>query len=180
MTNTPEIKKASFWWYILAPCIALLGGLFAIIAAVVEEADFGGVFGIVVAAPIIEEALKPVGVYLLLAKWPHALRNQKYTAFLSSLSGLSFAVIENLIYLNIYVPDASQALIIWRYTICIAMHVGCSFLLGFGINQKLVAWVRSEVTFLKGNRKFFLIPMLIHAAYNLLVYFLEVQGILTI
>jgi RsiW-degrading membrane proteinase PrsW (M82 family) len=165
-------------WQLLAPLIAIGGGVVGIIAAIAEEGNFGGYFGVFVAAPIIEEAIKPVGVYFILAKWQHALRGRIYTAMLAALGGLSFAVIENTIYLQVYFPEHTQFLVLWRYTVSLLLHVGCSFVLGLGINQKLLDSVRGEIPFLKGNRKFFIIPMVTHACYNVLVFMLAERDLL--
>ena len=160
-------------WHILGPLIALTGGVFGIVAAAQQEAGYGGYFALFVAAPIIEEGVKPCGVYLLLAKWPQALPSQIYTALLAALGGLSFAVIENIIYLEVYFPEHTQDVFLWRYTVCLLVHSGCSFILGFGINQRLAASVRGDIPFLKGNRLFFVIPMVIHCFYNVSVFLLE-------
>jgi len=53
------------------------------------------------------------------------------------------------------------------------MHMACSFILGFGINQKLLASVRGEIPLLKGNKKFFIIPMVMHSLFNIMAVFLE-------
>src|SRR5262245_4447924 len=81
------------WWDWVAVVVAVLGGVLGVIGAVFQEiVNSGGIFGVVVAAPLIEEAMKPAGVYLLLIKWPQALRSQLHTAVLTALGGLSFAV----------------------------------------------------------------------------------------
>lgn len=165
-------------WHLLAPLVAIIGGVFGTIAAVVEEANFGGYFTPFVAAPIIEEAIKPIGVYLLLVKRPHALHGRMYTAMLAALGGLSFAVIENILYLQVYFPEHNNVLVIWRYTISLLLHVSCSFVVGLGINQKLLDSVRGVIPFLKGNRIFFIIPMVTHAGYNVLVFMLDKWNLL--
>ena len=43
-----------------------------------------------IGAPLIEEALKPSGIYLALLWWPRALRSQLLTALFCALSGLPF------------------------------------------------------------------------------------------
>ena len=124
-------------WQILAPIIALAGGVFGIPGAFYNETFHGSILVAFVGAPIIEEILKPTGVYLLLSKWPKALRgNQLYTAFLALLGGIAFALVESFIYLNVYVTEANPQLVLWRYTVCIGVHAICSFVFGFGINQK--------------------------------------------
>ncbi|MDY6912248.1 MAG: PrsW family glutamic-type intramembrane protease [Chloroflexota bacterium] len=162
-------------WFILGPLIAVGGGIFGIFAASYQESGFGWYILPFVAAPIFEEAIKPCGVYWLLAKKPQALPNQKYIAFLAALAGLSFALIENLLYLEVFFPEHNHAMVVWRYSVCILVHVSCSYTVGFGINQKLIAWVRGEVPFLQGNRRFFFIPMAVHSLYNISAFLIETR-----
>ncbi len=115
--------------------------------------------------------MKPVGVYILLAKAPHLLRSRLYTAFLSALGGLSFAVIENLVYLNIYFPEHTQSMVVARFALALPMHMLGSFIVGFGINQRLAASVKGEVPLLSGNWKFFITAMVIHGLYNISAVF---------
>jgi hypothetical protein len=70
-TAPPDVggKIPGFKWHLLAPLIAAVGGFFGILAAYFEEFQYGGIMSIFIAAPIIEEVVKPMGVYLLLAKW---------------------------------------------------------------------------------------------------------------
>ena len=57
--------------------VALIGGLLGIVGAVVQEVfSGGGLPAIFVGAPIIEEFMKPTGVYLLLLFFPFLLRSQ--------------------------------------------------------------------------------------------------------
>ena len=119
--------------------------------------------------------MKPSGVFLLLGKWPQALFSRRYTAFLSALGGLAFATIENLVYLNIYFPEHSQSLVLWRWFVTLPLHVSLSFIVGFGINQRLVASVKGQIPFLQGNRVFFAIPIVLHGMYNLFAYLLETR-----
>ena len=171
-------------WYILAPLIAITGGIFGILTAAAEEIKYIGYFGPFIAAPIVEEAIKPVGVYILLAKKPAALRGQPYTAFLSSLAGLSFGIVESVIY--VMLPTQGDLLknrelfVIWRFTVCLLLHAGCSFIVGHGINHRLAASIRGDIPFLKGNWKYFLTAMSIHAAYNITVTVLSFLGLLPV
>jgi len=165
----------SLKWRMLAPLIAVTGGLFGILAAGYEESGYGWYIGPFVAAPIVEEAVKPCGVYWLLGRRPHILISQRYTAFLAALAGLSFGIIESLIYVFVYFPEHSANLVIWRFTACLLLHTGCSYIVGFGINRGLVDWVRGEVRFMGGNWRFFLAAMIIHSAYNVFAYFADEQ-----
>ena len=91
-----------------------------------------------------------------------------YTASLATLGGLSFAIVENILYLQFYFPEHTQALVTFRYSANLTMHVLLSFILGFGINQKLLVSVRGEIPLLKGNKKFFFIPMIMHSLFNII------------
>ena len=163
----------SFGWYIFAFVIAAAGGVLGILGAIIQEMSQASLLAIFVAAPMIEEAMKPAGVYILLVRWPKLLTSRIYTAFLAAVGGLSFAIVENVIYLQVYYPEHTQALVIFRYSVCLTMHMVCSFILGFGINQKLLASVKGEFPFLKGNKKFFFIPMIIHSLFNIAVVVTE-------
>ncbi|MEE9202085.1 MAG: PrsW family glutamic-type intramembrane protease [Dehalococcoidia bacterium] len=154
-----------------------MGGVFGILGAFIEEAQ-AGLLVPFLAAPIVEEALKPSGVYLLLAKWPHLLRSQLHTAYLAAIGGISFAVVENIIYLTVYFPEHSQALVVYRFTVALGMHAAASFIFGFGINRRLVASVWGEVPFLSGSKKFFITAIVLHGVYNIAAAVAQVSGLL--
>ena len=160
-------------WRILAFLIAALGGVLGVLGAIIQELSQGFLLIAFVAAPMIEEVMKPSGVYILLARWPKVLTSRIYTALLAAVGGLSFAVVENIIYLQFYFPEHTQTLVVFRYSACLTMHVVCSFILGFGINQKLLASVRGEIPLLQGNKKFFVIPMIIHSLFNIMAVLVQ-------
>jgi RsiW-degrading membrane proteinase PrsW (M82 family) len=129
----------------------------------------GVLLGPFVAAPIIEESLKPSGLYLLLAKWPQALSGRFHTALLSALAGLVFGLIENVIYLSLYFPEHTHQLVIVRYTGGLALHTVASFIVGLGINQKLIAAAKGEIPMFAANKRFFVTAIGLHSAYNIAV-----------
>lgn len=178
VTNT--INK----WNILSPLIAISGALFGILPIAVEEGKYFGFFGPFIAAPIIEEAIKPLGVYILLAKKSEVLKSKRYTVFLSALAGLAFGIVESTMYVLVNSKNPTvknwDLFVIWRFTICLLLHTGCSLIVGLGINQQLADSVRGDIPFLKGNRKFFIIPMLIHAGYNIVVTVLTAINLIPI
>ena len=163
-------------WRILGPSVAILGGLFGIFAAGHENSGYGLYVAAFIVAPIVEESVKPCGVYWLLGRRPLALPSQQYTAFLAALAGLTFGIIESSVYFGLYYHEygeLDQFFVIWRFTICLILHTTCSFIVGWGINKELVAWVRGEVPFLQGNRKFFFTAMAIHSCYNISAWLLQ-------
>ncbi len=158
----------SFKWRLFAFVIAAGGGVLGILGAIIQELSQGSLLVAFIAAPMIEEVMKPCGVYLLLVRWPQVLTSRLYTASLAAVGGLSFAVVENIIYLQFYFPEHTQTLVVFRYSAGLTMHVVSSFILGFGINQKLLASVRGEIPLLKGNKRFFIIPMILHSLFNIM------------
>lgn len=163
----------SLGWRVFAFAIAAAGGVLGVLGAIMQEWSYASPVIAFVAAPMIEEVMKPCGVYLLLARWPEVLTSRIFTALLAAVGGFSFAVVENIIYLQVYFPEHTPTLVMFRYSACLTMHVVCSFILGFGINQKLLASVRGEVPLLKGNKKFFFIPMIIHSLFNIAAVLVE-------
>ena len=162
-----------FRWRVLAFVIAAGGGVLGILGAIIQEWFQASPLVAFVAAPMIEEVMKPAGVYLLLVRWPQTLTSRLYTALLAAVGGLSFALVENIIYLQVYFPEHTQTLVVFRYSACLGLHVVCSFIVGFGVNQKLLASVRGEIPLLKGNKKFFIIPMIIHSLFNIMAVLVE-------
>ena len=135
--------------------------------AAFQEFFHGSLLVAFAGGPIIEEATKPLGLYALLAWRPTALGGRLRVAFLSGLAGLAFGVVESTLYVWAYYPEHSQAWVLYRFTATVALHTLWSFILGFGINRRLVASIWGEAPFLSGNWKFFVTPMALHSAYNI-------------
>jgi RsiW-degrading membrane proteinase PrsW (M82 family) len=164
---------------LLALSMALLGGLLALAGAFFQELQSGvGVFLLVLAAPVIEEVLKPSGMYLLLVKWPQALRGQLHTALLCALSGAVFGILESLIYVELYYPDGSDAFVLFRFTVTPIMHATASFIVGYGLSQGLVDWANGKSRLSKRTRTCYLLGIGLHASYNASVLILGGLGVL--
>ncbi len=156
-------------WSLIAPLAALGGGVLGVFGAVIQEVFYGSLFAAFVAGPMIEEAMKPTGVYLLYALRPYAVQGRLYRAVLAALGGLSFAVVENIFYLEVYYPEHDRSLLLFRYTWTLGMHVAASFIVGLGVNERLLRSVRGEIPFLSGNWRFFVIPMILHSLFNIVM-----------
>ena len=86
--SSPVVVARRLRYDLLALFLAIVGGGLGIVGAFVQEFQAGLL--IFIGAPMIEEALKPAGIYILLIRWPQALRGRLYTAVLAGISGLSF------------------------------------------------------------------------------------------
>lgn len=164
--------------HLLAISLALVGGVLGIGGAFVQELRAGGLLLLpFLGAPIIEEGVKPIGVYILLMRWPHLLRGRLYTAALAGFAGLVFGVLEALVYVNLYVPDPSDAFVLYRFTVPLAMHALGSFLVGLGVNQGVLAWAKGEAGLPKASRNLFITAVTLHAVFNITGFVLVVTGV---
>lgn len=171
--------RAGLLRHLLAVLLALLGGAFGIVGAFVQEVRAGG--GVLlpfIGAPIIEEALKPLGVYLVLARWPHVLRGRLHTALLTALAGLTFGAIESAVYVGIYVSDASGSFVLYRFTVPLMVHSAASFTVGLGLGRGLLDWAAGRGRLPRAARNFYLAGVVLHAAYNLTAAALTIAGVL--
>jgi len=173
-----EARPPSPFGHLLAVAVALLGGVFGIFGAFVQEVQTGGLLLLpFLGAPIIEELVKPSGVYLLLARWPRLLRGRLHTALLAAVAGLSFGVIEAVVYVTLYVPDPPAWFVTYRFTLPLFLHATASFIVGLGINRGLLDWARSGSPLPKATRNFYLAGIGLHAVFNTTVTALAVAGV---
>jgi len=148
------------------------------LGAVLQELRAGGFILLpIVGAPVIEETLKPLGVYLLLMRWPRALRNQLYTACLASLAGLMFGLVESAVYVAAYVDEAPDWYPTYRFTLPVAMHATTSFIVGLAINQRLMDWAQGRAPQPRTNRNLYLAAIALHAVFNTIALALEIGGL---
>jgi RsiW-degrading membrane proteinase PrsW (M82 family) len=164
-------------WIVL---LALVGGLLGIAGSVLSEAGSIGGFLLLpfLGAPIIEEAFKPIGVYIAMSRWPNALRNQGYVAALCALSALVFGLLESAMYVLVYAPDESATYAYFRFTVPVAMHMLASFVVGLGLTYAVVRWVSRAERLPRRSRNFYFAGVTIHAIYNTTVIALELAGVL--
>lgn len=179
LTRPPQ-RQAGIGLHLLAIVFALIGGLLGIIGAFFAEGSSSvPLMVIFIGAPIAEETLKPVGVYLFMFRWPNVLRNRLYIASLAGISGICFGLIESLVYVTVYVPDHSQAFFIYRFTVTVALHGTASFIAGLGVTPRLIAWANGEARFPRLAKWTFGIAIGLHALFNTTVTILDVLGVLT-
>ncbi|MGH9201585.1 MAG: PrsW family glutamic-type intramembrane protease, partial [Vicinamibacterales bacterium] len=164
---------------ILALLVAVSGGALGIIGAIIQEFQASPAFllGPFVAAPIIEEAMKPVGVYIALIRWPLALRSQTFTAVLAALAGLVFGIIESIVYVTIYVDDPSDTFVAYRFSVTLGLHAAASYLVGLGINQGVLDWAQGRSPLPRASRNFYFAGVILQSLYNTTVVILAISGI---
>ena len=99
-----------------------------------------GIVAVAVIGPLTEEITKIAALLWVTEKRPFWFKTGWQILFAGLAGGLAFAMIENLIYLNIYLERPSASLAAWRWVICSALHAGCTTLSAIGICRM---WLRS-------------------------------------
>jgi RsiW-degrading membrane proteinase PrsW (M82 family) len=142
--------------------LALLGGVWAVFGAIFAGA--GGVMGIVVAGPVTEEIMKIALIVMVVETRPYIFTSRFQILLAAIASGAGFAIIENLMYLR---NQPSELLVNWRWTVCTALHIGCTIIASMGAMRM---WKRS-VSDLVEPRIGLAVPAIIaaaviHGSYN--------------
>jgi hypothetical protein len=133
---------ATGWW--VAAGAALAGGVFAIFGAMLQSVPAGMAVGMlvvtVVFGPAVEETMKLAFAALVVELRPWWFNRLEQIRLATVGSAAVFAAVENLIYLNVYIPQASTTLRVWRWTVCVGLHIGCTYIASQGL---VAVWRRA-------------------------------------
>jgi hypothetical protein len=88
-----------------------------------------------IVGPLVEEIMKAAAILWIVEKRPYLFKTGAQILVCAVASGMMFAAIENVLYLNVYVPNASPALSAWRWSVCVALHVGCTCISAIGLRR---------------------------------------------
>jgi len=150
--------------------LALVSGLWAVIGAMISQLQgytLGGLLVIVVIGPLSEEMMKASAVLMTIEKWPYLFRSPLQIIFCCIAAAAGFAVIENMLYLHLYILQPTAVIIMWRWTVCVMLHVGCSLIVSMG----LVKIWRETMTGGKAPKvslatPYFITAAVVHGCYN--------------
>lgn len=161
-------------WAVTGLC-ALAAGPLAVLGTFVQSsAGWSTLLAVVVIGPVTEEIMKVALPLWIAERRSYLFRSRPQIALCALSSGLAFAAIENVLYLHVYVPDPSPALATWRWSVCVALHMGCALVAGLGVMR---AWSRAEHPDprrrLAAATPLLITAMIIHGAYNGLAVLLE-------
>lgn len=149
----------------VAAGIAVVGGLWAVIGAML--ANRGGIVGVVIFSPVAEEVMKIGLVVAVIETRPFLFSSRAQILVAAIGSAVGFAVIENLMYLSVYVASPSPGLFVWRWTVCVAIHVGCTIIAAMGAMR---VWRRTIAELRRPNigPSFgpLVVAAIVHGAYN--------------
>lgn len=129
---------------------------------------------IAVVGPTIEEVMKSALIGFAVEKKPFVLISRAHIVAMGALSGVAFAVIENVLYLKVYFPDPEPWLVAWRWTVCVALHAFCSTLACYGLAK---VWhdgvTQGKKPSLDRAYPYLVGAILVHGLYNGCVVLLE-------
>lgn len=168
-SNQQRISARQSW--VAAALAAAAGGVFAIVGALLEGP--GGAMALsmplisILFAPVVEESLKVAAAGYLVEAKPYVLRDSAQIWLAAVGAAAVFAAVENAFYLLWLRPNPSVELVVWRWTVCVAVHMICTGVAARGLVR---AW-RECVTEYRVARVATAFPdlvvaILLHAAYN--------------
>lgn len=164
-----RVRPATAW--LVAVGAALCGGLFAVFGAIFETHPGGmtasGLMLTILFAPVIEESMKIAIASTIVETRAYLFQRAGQIQLATIGSAAVFAVIENFIYLHVYISNPTTPLVMWRWTACIALHIGCTMVATRGL---IDVWQRVMVEqrparFAEGRRSL-IVAMILHGAYN--------------
>lgn len=148
--------------------IALLAGPWAIFGSLIGRGETAfGIAMVVVLGPVLEEIMKVAGALWIVEKRPFLFRTKLQIVLCVLTSGFVFAAVENVLYLYVYVAEPSRSLVLWRWTVCVALHMGCSMIAGLGLMR---IWEHTITTRSKPQlplgASFMITAIVVHGLYN--------------
>ena len=167
-----EHTSATASWAVTLGIVAM-GGLWAIIGALATglagtlDVMAVGIVYVLAVGPMVEEMMKVAATLVVVEKRPFYYRSGMQIMLCSAAGGLVFACVENVLYLHVYVPQPSDELVQWRWTVCVALHVGCSIIAGMGLVRM---WRKIRTDFSRAQLSlafpYLVTAVCTHGAYN--------------
>ena len=98
---------------------------------------------------------------------PYLFRSPVQILICVLAGGLVFSVLENLLYQYVYISDPTPELLRWRWTVCVALHVGCSCIAGLGLRRIwLTTWRCKTQPQIALAYPYIVIAVIVHGSYN--------------
>ena len=177
---TEWLRQAQFgvtagWSWLLIVLVVLTGGVWAVLGAILSSA--AGASGAVVFGPVVEEIMKVALILVLIETRPYLLHGPLQIWVSALASAASFAVIENLLYLNVYTEAPSMMLVVWRWLVCTSLHLGCTSIATLGVVRTWQdAMARQRPSQVSVAFPWLVIAMIVHGTYNAFALALALSG----
>lgn len=159
--------SAGYSWAIAA-LVAIAAGPWAILGAFAGSGrSMFGIAMIVVFGPVTEEMMKVAAALWVVEKRPFLFRSRVQIAVCVLAGGFVFAAVENVLYIYVYMDEPTELLIRWRWTICVALHMSCSFVAGLGLMRCWRSTIENRTRpKLSTGAVYMVIAIVIHGVYN--------------
>jgi RsiW-degrading membrane proteinase PrsW (M82 family) len=180
-----QTRYPSFSLPVLSALVGMAGGFFAVPAVFLSGIGRWSLFNlilIVLIGPFAEETLKQSGAIFQLEKMRGSIRHD-WQFFLSGvLGGAVFSVLENLIYRHIYLreltPEKLAAVMAFRWTICMMLHILTTVVSSMGLRR---VWreslAKERPCRISEAFPWFAAATAVHGLYNLTVTLLDPFGL---
>lgn len=162
-----EMTLHQSWWWAIT--LALWAGPFAVLGALMRTGSESAwaLMLIVIFAPAVEEMMKVALPTWAVEKRPAWYTSRRQIVLCGAVSGLVFAAIENAMYLLVYIEDPSPGIVLWRWTVCVALHTTCSIIASIGVARIWAdTWRRMARPRLSKGFPWLLAAVILHGAYN--------------
>lgn len=164
-----QTRRSTGWW--VACVAALLGGPFAVVGAFMEQFQGGFYAGtllvVILFGPAIEEVMKIAIAAVVIETRCHWFQRTEQIQLAAIGAAAMFAAIENIIYLTIYIPNPSAEIVAWRWTVCVALHVGCTAIATRGL---VSVWQRAMTEQrpprISDGHRMLITAIIVHGVYN--------------
>lgn len=173
-----ETAPAATW--VVTCAVALMAGPWAVLGAIWGGGQtVSSIFAIVVFGPVVEEMMKAGAALYVVEKRPFLFRSPMQIVLCVLAGAFMFAAIENSLYLNVYIAHPPPGLVRWRWTVCVAMHMGCSLIVSLGLMRIWTdVWKRRARPRIPLGFPYIVTAVVVHGTYNalaLLLHFADFQ-----
>lgn len=141
-------------------------GLFAVIGTFLSQI-MPASFGMIVVGPTMAEILKIALILLIVETRPYYIRREVELTYLAIAAALGFALVSNLIHLNVLSANPTYAQAMWRWSVCTLLHVACTVIASGGV---VAAWRAADEQKRAPTMRLLINPLAIaiaiHGGYN--------------
>ena len=158
--------------------VAVVSGPFAIGAALVQNSTGGAglLLLVVVVAPATEEVLKASGALVVAERRPWLVPSGWTLPLVTLLSGICFAVVENLWYLEVLLDNPSDTVVRVRWIAGPLLHGTCSAIAGLGAKRLWRRTLARGVGRFGDAEPFLVAAAVLHGSWNLLATAVSIAG----
>lgn len=154
----------------LAALVPVLSLPFAV-ASGFASVEFSGALNFIVVGPLIAELLKLAGASVVIERRGYLIKRSSQIRLMTLATALIFAIVQNVIALTLYFPNAPIELMLYRWFVGPVAHVACTLIATRGL---IPVWERAQREHrrprISGAYPMILAAVVLHAAVNAAVF----------